>query len=53
MGTDDDYCAIVDLLADAGATREASFNKWGNAPEGMASKRVAEKLAERGLASPS
>jgi len=50
MGTDDDYCAIVDRLADAGATREASINKWGEAPEGMASERVIEKLIDRGLA---
>jgi ankyrin repeat protein len=41
---DDDYCVIVDLLHAAGATREASINRFGEAPEGMASARVSERL---------
>jgi ankyrin repeat protein len=43
---DDDYCAVVDMLRAAGATREASVNKWGETPEGMASPRVAERLTQ-------
>ena len=41
---DDDYCAVVDLLRNAGATREASINKWSETPESMATARVAERL---------
>jgi hypothetical protein len=41
---DDDYCAVVDLLRAAGATREASINRFGETPEGMARARVAERL---------
>jgi hypothetical protein len=37
---DDDYCAVVDVLRAAGATRKASINRF-NEPEGMATKRVA------------
>jgi ankyrin repeat protein len=46
-GHDDAYCAIVDLLLDAGADRETSINKWGEPPENMASARVAKRLKER------
>lgn len=48
-GKDDAYCAIVDMLVDAGSERSASINRWGEPPEGMASKRVAKYLKERGL----
>lgn len=41
---DDEYCAIVDLLRAAGATREASINSGGETPESMATPRVAERL---------
>lgn len=45
---DDAYITIVDLLLDAGATREAATNKHGEPPEGFASKRVVKHLADRG-----
>lgn len=48
-GDDDTYIAIVDLLLDAGATREAATNKEGEPPESHASRRVAEHLATRGF----
>ena len=41
---DDDYCAVVDLLRAAGATREASINRWNETPESMATPRVAARL---------
>jgi ankyrin repeat protein len=41
---DDDYCAVVDLLRAAGATRDASINRLDEKPEGMATARVAERL---------
>jgi ankyrin repeat protein len=43
---DDDYCAVVDLLRAAGATREASINRFNEQPEGMATARVAERLTQ-------
>jgi ankyrin repeat protein len=46
---DDDYLAIVDLLADAGARPEAAFNRWGEAPSQLARPRVAKRLMERGF----
>jgi ankyrin repeat protein len=47
--TDEDYCAVIELLLAAGTTRAASINRWGEMPEGMASPRVAQLLRERGL----
>ena len=41
---DDDYGAVVDLLREAGATREASINKWNETPESMATPHVSERL---------
>jgi ankyrin repeat protein len=41
---DDDYCTVVDLLRAAGATREASINKWSETPESMATDPVAARL---------
>jgi ankyrin repeat protein len=41
---DDDYCAVVDLLRAAGATREASINRFNETPESMAADRVADCL---------
>ena len=49
-GNDIDYAAIVHLLLDAGATREESFNHWGESPEGMARPSVADVLSSRGFA---
>ncbi len=49
---DDDYLAVVDLLLDAGSAREPSFNRWGEAPEALASDAVAEHLRARGFAPP-
>jgi len=48
-GADDRYIAIVDLLLDAGATREAATNKYGELPESFATKRVLKHLRERGF----
>ena len=47
---DDDYCAIVEALLDAGAGRETSINRWGEPPENMARPRVKRLLRERGFA---
>jgi ankyrin repeat protein len=44
---DEDYCAIVRLLLDAGAKREASVNSRGVAPEDICSPAVAALLMER------
>lgn len=43
-GHDDDYRAVVDLLIAAGATREASYNKWNEPPESMSSMAVAKHI---------
>ena len=47
---DEDYLAVVDLLLEAAAAREPSFNRWNEAPERLASRRVARRLRERGFA---
>lgn len=44
---DDDYCAVVELLLDAGADRETSFNRCGERPEDLATSRVAALVASR------
>lgn len=49
-GHDDDYTAVVGMLLDAGATREASYNKWKEPPESMGSKAVVRVLKDRGFA---
>jgi ankyrin repeat protein len=41
---DDDYCTVVDLLRAAGATREASINRFNETPESVATDRVADRL---------
>ena len=41
---DDEYGEIVALLRAAGATREASINKWQQPPEALSSPRVAERF---------
>lgn len=46
---DDDYVAVIDLLLDAGAEREPSFNHWGEPPEALASEAVVEHLRMRGF----
>jgi ankyrin repeat protein len=45
--SEDRYCDIVDALADAGARREFTINKWGHALQGT--PRVAARLKARGL----
>ena len=47
---DDDYGEIVNLLVDAGATREESYNKWNEPPEALGSKAVVQALRARGFA---
>ena len=47
---DEDYGAIIDLLLDAGANREASFNRWGAPPEALASRGIRALLRARGFA---
>ena len=49
---DDDYVAVTDLLIDARAEREPSFNKFGEPPEDLASDVVADHLRARGFAAP-
>ena len=44
---DDDYCAVVELLLDAGADRATSFNRGGERPEDLATPRVAALIASR------
>ena len=46
-GNDESYCAIVDLLIDAGGDRETATNTSGVPPERMASARVAQHLSDR------
>ena len=41
---DDEYLAVVEALIVAGADGETSINRWGEGPEGMASRRVAVRL---------
>jgi ankyrin repeat protein len=45
----DAYLMIVGLLLDAGATREPSFNRWGESPESLAQPAVADLLRRRGF----
>jgi ankyrin repeat protein len=52
-GSDERFCAIVDLLLDAGGDRAASFNRWGDPPEKLANAAVRKRLLERHVASPS
>ncbi|MES2523508.1 MAG: ankyrin repeat domain-containing protein [Gemmatimonadota bacterium] len=49
--SDEDYVAIVGLLLDHGAQRLASFNRWGESPESMASPAVAAVFSAHGFAS--
>ena len=46
---DDDYCAVVDRLIDAGSDYATSINTDGEAPKHMASRRVTKRLKERGF----
>lgn len=46
---DEDYVAVVDLLLDAGARREPSFNHWNEPPENLCSEAVEEHLRQRGF----
>jgi len=46
---DDDYCAIVEMLIAAGADRETSFNRWGEPPENLGTRRVAAVLRRHGM----
>jgi len=47
---DHDYVAVVSALLDAGASREASINRWGEPPEAMSTRAVALLLRQRGFA---
>jgi hypothetical protein len=38
------------MLLDVGSLRTASYNKWQESPESMASEAVAALLRERGFA---
>jgi len=49
-GSDEAYVRIVDMLLDAGSTREASINRWNEPPESMARPAVAAVLRARGFA---
>jgi ankyrin repeat protein len=49
-GEDEDYCAVINLLLDAGADRLTSFNKWHEPPESLGSRAVVRLLKERGFA---
>jgi ankyrin repeat protein len=49
---DEDYIAVIDLLLDAGATREPSFNRWNEPPENLSSDAVADHLRARGRGHP-
>ncbi len=49
---DDDYCAVIEQLLDAGAAREPSFNRWNEPPENLARRRVAALLRARGFVPP-
>lgn len=44
-----DYAAVVELLIDAGSTREASYNNWNEAPEQLGSPAVRRVLKRRGF----
>lgn len=46
---DEDYVAVIDLLLDAGARREPSFNHWNEPPEHLCSEAVEEHLRQRGF----
>ena len=46
---DADYRAVVDRLIDAGSEYASSINKHNEAPEPMASRRVAKRMKERGF----
>jgi ankyrin repeat protein len=47
---DEDYCAVVDALIDAGATYPESINRWNEPAPGMASRRVRAQFIKRGFA---
>ncbi len=46
---DDDYCAVVESLINAGASYEAACNKWNVGPEQIGSDRVVALLKGRGF----
>lgn len=45
-----DYVAVVDLLLDTGSERRASYNRWNEPPESLASPEVQQLLRARGFA---
>lgn len=47
---DADYITVTEILLDAGSSREASYNKWNEPPERLASDAVARVLRKRGFA---
>ena len=42
---DAEYCEVLDALRQAGATRDASINNWGDPPEALASPAVAAHIS--------
>jgi ankyrin repeat protein len=49
---DEAYAGVIDLLIAAGASRQPSFNRWGEPPEALASDAVAGHLRATGFAPP-
>lgn len=47
---DEDYSRVITMLLDAGSGRAEAFNRWGEAPESLASRRIAALLRARGFA---
>lgn len=48
-GSDDEYVRIVEMLLDAGATRDESINRWQEPPESMAREAIVQVLRMRGF----
>jgi ankyrin repeat protein len=48
-GAEEEYCIVIRLLLLAGATREASINRWNETPESLASRRVRDLLKVLGF----
>jgi ankyrin repeat protein len=46
---DDEYCAIVEMLLNAGSDYETSINKWNEPPTKMGSPRVSKVFERRGF----
>jgi ankyrin repeat protein len=46
---DEDYCAVVTALIDAGADYQSAVNRWGVGPERVCSPAVTDLLSSRGF----